>query len=77
MQLHVLNHGYLEAVDAEFITAGGEHELITTTWADRCYLIEHPHGRLLWDTGLPEAQLLDDPRALGGFTKVITAPLVP
>lgn len=77
MQLHVLEHGYLEAVDSPFLTEDGKQELVTTTWPDRCYLIDHPRGRLLWDTGLPEAKLLADPFAVGELKKVITAPLLP
>jgi N-acyl homoserine lactone hydrolase len=77
VRLHVLEHGYLEAVDAPFVDARGRHDLVTATWPDRCYLVAHPAGLLLWDTGLPEADLLADPWARGGFKKVITAPLLP
>jgi glyoxylase-like metal-dependent hydrolase (beta-lactamase superfamily II) len=75
--LHVLEHGYLEAVNAPFIDERGRRHLVTTTWPDRCYLVAHPAGLLLWDTGLPEADLLTDPWARGGYKKVITAPLLP
>ncbi len=77
MQLHVLEHGYLDAIGAEFVDESGAVEQIDVTWPDRCYLIVHPAGVLLWDTGLPEADLLADPWARGGWKKVITSPLVP
>lgn len=77
MQLHVLEQGYIEAVDADFVAKGGEPELVTATWPVRCYLVEHPAGWLLWDTGLPEAKLLNDPWAVGEWKKVISAQLAP
>ena len=77
MRLHVLEHGYLEAVDAPFVDERGGRDLVTATWPDRCYLVAHPAGLLLWDTGLPEADLLADPWARGGWKKVVTAPLLP
>lgn len=76
MQLHVLEQGYIEAMDAAFITDEGRHELVWATWPVRCYLFEHPHGWLLWDTGLSEATLGADPGALGG-NKRVASPLVP
>ena len=77
MRLHVLEHGYLEAVDAPFVDERGGRDLVTATWPDRCYLVEHPAGLLLWDTGLPEADLLADPWARGGWKMVVTTPLLP
>ena len=77
MRLHVLEHGYLEVVDAPFVAEQGGRERVTATWPDRCYLVEHPAGLLLWDTGLPEADLLADPWARGRWKMVVTAPLLP
>jgi glyoxylase-like metal-dependent hydrolase (beta-lactamase superfamily II) len=76
MRLHVLEQGYIEAKRAVFLTEQGERELVTTTWPVRCYLCEHSDGWLLWDTGLPEADLVADPWARGGWKKVVTSPLV-
>ena len=50
--------------------------MVTATWPVRCYLIDHSGGLLLWDTGLPEAAQLADPRAFAEWA-VISAPLVP
>lgn len=35
-QLHVLEHGYIDAVDAGFVTEDGTHEQVTTRWPVRC-----------------------------------------
>ena len=77
MRLRVLDQGYIEAEDAVFLTERGGPEVVTATWPVRCYLVEHSSGRLLWDTGLPEAPLLGNPLGLGGWRKGITAQLVP
>ncbi len=74
-QFHVFDHGYIEASDAVFVTEDGRRETVTARWPVRCYLIEHQRGRLLWDTGLPEAKLLADPWAVGDFKKVVTTTL--
>ena len=62
--------------DAVFLTERGEPELVTATWPVRCYLVEHPNGLLLWDTGLPEPGSPADALALGEWAK-ISAPLLP
>jgi N-acyl homoserine lactone hydrolase len=77
MRLRILEQGSIEAEDEVFLTERGEPELVTATWPVRCYLVEHPNGLLLWDTGLPEADLSVDPLALGGLAKGITGPLGP
>jgi N-acyl homoserine lactone hydrolase len=78
MKLHVLDQGSIEAKDAVFLTEQGEPEVLTTTWPVRCYLVEHPSGRLLWDTGLAEEPLRGNPMGRGGlWAKLIAAPLVP
>ena len=73
MRLHVLEHGYIDAVEEPFLTEDGAEELVTTRWVDRCFLIDHPAGRLLWDTGLPESRC---PLTFGDTKMVVTNPLV-
>ena len=73
MRLHVLDHGFIDAVDEPFFTEDEEEELVTTRWIDRCFLIDHPGGRLLWDTGLPDARC---PLSFGETTMVVTTPLL-
>jgi N-acyl homoserine lactone hydrolase len=77
VRLRVLEQGVIEARNAVFQTERGEPELVTAAWPVRCYLVEHPGGLLLWDTGLPEAALSAGPLALGGWPKRITAPILP
>jgi len=76
MRLRVCEQGVIDATDAVFITEDGERELVNATWPVRCYLIEHPQGRLLWDAGLPEGSP-GDLRPAGKFPKGIRQPLVP
>ena len=42
------------------------------TFANRCYLIEHPRGRLLWDSGYPDsfAALADGVEIAGGAIRI-------
>lgn len=77
MRLHVLEQGSIQAVDNQFVTETGETILVTATWPVRCYLIQHDTGWLLWDTGLPEAELAANPFALGGDRKVVLNPVWP
>ena len=53
LRLYVFNCGSIEVLDVSVFHPGigkGEHK----TLADSCYLIVHPNGTLLWDTGLPD-----------------------
>jgi N-acyl homoserine lactone hydrolase len=77
VRLRVLEQGSIEAENAVFLTDRGKPELVSATWPVRCYLVDHPGGLLLWDAGLPEAALATDPLALSGWSKRITAPLLP
>jgi N-acyl homoserine lactone hydrolase len=77
MQLHILEHGSIDAVGAEFVDEAGVVEQVDVTWPVRCYLLVHEAGVLVWDTGLPEADLIADPWARHKWKMAITSPLVP
>ena len=54
LRLYVFNCGMIEVLDISVFQPGigkGEHKTLT----DSCYLVVHPKGTLMWDTGLPDA----------------------
>jgi len=54
LQLYVFNCGKIEVLDISVFQPGidkGKHKMLT----DSCYLVVHPKGTLMWDTGLPDA----------------------
>lgn len=55
VQLYTLNCGRIEITDFGFFTDSGKPTGQGKTLADPCYLIKHPKGTLLWDTGLEES----------------------
>lgn len=50
IKLHILNGGSIEVGNAKVLGIAP----IKTTLQNRVYLIEHPKGIVLWDTGLPD-----------------------
>jgi N-acyl homoserine lactone hydrolase len=55
LRLYIFACGYLEAKAVPFITSSGAVEEVTTRYFSGCYLVRHPQGLLLWDTGLADA----------------------
>jgi len=54
LRLYVFNCGEIEVLDISVFQPGidkGKHKTLT----DSCYLVVHPKGTLMWDTGLPDA----------------------
>lgn len=54
LRLYVFNCGTIDVADISLFHPGigkGEHKRLTNS----CYLIAHPQGVLMWDTGLPDA----------------------
>lgn len=53
-RLYAFDCGHIDVLDISVFHPGvgkGEHKTLT----DSCYLIVHPKGTLIWDTGLPDA----------------------
>jgi glyoxylase-like metal-dependent hydrolase (beta-lactamase superfamily II) len=77
LRLYILNTGYLDATAAPFILQNDEVELVTTSWFSGCYLLQHPRGWFLWDTGLPDS-LIGTPSGInyGAFRFVVTKTLI-
>ena len=77
LRLYILDCGKITGVSE---TAFGfkEGQLATTEMTTPCYLIAHPRGTLLWDTGeIPDSAFKADgsPATQGPFT--VTRPLLP
>lgn len=55
IRLYTLDCGRFVMPDMGFFTESGKPNGVAKTLADPCFLIKHPRGTLLWDTGLPES----------------------
>ena len=53
-RLYVLDCGHITTSDMSLFTPG-ENEGVELELVISCYLIRHPDGTLLWDTGVPDA----------------------
>jgi glyoxylase-like metal-dependent hydrolase (beta-lactamase superfamily II) len=53
LRLYVFDCGHIDVLDASVFHPGVDAGR-SKTLADSCYLIVHPRGLLLWDTGLPD-----------------------
>lgn len=55
IRLYTLDCGRFVFPDMGFFTDTGKPNGVAKTLADPCFLIKHPKGTLLWDTGLVES----------------------
>lgn len=55
LRLYVLDCGHIEMLDLSIFDAGGAYDGMRNSAVGACYLLRHPKGDLLWDTGLPDA----------------------
>jgi glyoxylase-like metal-dependent hydrolase (beta-lactamase superfamily II) len=55
IKLYAMNCGDLEFADVDMFADDGSMKGVARTFVDPCYLIRHPAGDLLWDSGLPDA----------------------
>lgn len=55
LRLYVLDCGRVDVSDMAIFDRGGAYDKQTRSLADPCYLIRHPLGDLLWDSGLSDA----------------------
>src|SRR4051794_17468580 len=76
LKLYILNTGYLRGTDIPFVGPNGNIERLTATWFSGCYLLQHPLGWLLRDTGLSDS-LITLPNGLieGNIQSVVTKTL--
>lgn len=54
LRLFVFDCGTIHGIDAAEFSPGSGREGEKLDFVDRCYLVRHPRGMLLWDSGLPD-----------------------
>jgi N-acyl homoserine lactone hydrolase len=77
LKLYIFDCGYLDATAVPFITSTGAVEKVTTRYFNGSYLVQHPQGLLLWDTGLSD-ELYKSPTGVtfGPWHMVVTKTLL-
>ena len=55
LRIYVLDCGHLEVSDMAAFDRGGAYNGQKRSVVDTCYLVRHPAGDLLWDSGIPDA----------------------
>ena len=75
LRMYVFDCGTIDVADISVFSPGvnvGKKKVLTNS----CYLIAHPKGTLIWDTGLSDAiAALPDGKANGGFHMRLKKPL--
>ena len=78
LRLYVLDCGIINATDIEKTYGLKPQEMATTRMITPCFLIVHPKGSMIWDTGeIPDSAFKDGvaPQTLNAF--VVDRPLLP
>jgi len=55
VKLYALDCGRIVFKDMRMFSDTGDYDNVAGTLVDSCYLIQHPKGTLIWDTGLGDA----------------------
>jgi N-acyl homoserine lactone hydrolase len=55
LRVHVLDCGMMRAIPSDELLAEVPDAPAKIDLANRCFVVEHPKGRLLWDTGFPHS----------------------
>ena len=74
IKLYTINCGEITMNDLSLFARGGEFDGMTNQASDACFLIRHPKGDLLWDTGLPSA-IAEQPDGLTNGRYVLKVPV--
>ena len=74
-RLYAIDCGHIEAKDLSAFADTGEYEGKSGTLIDSCYLIRHPKGTLIWDTGLGDT-LGTEGKDLGFAKVTVPKPLL-
>ena len=61
LRVYTLDCGRATAADAGFLSDTGEYDGKPLSVADPCFLVRHPKGILLWDTGLSDKMAEEKP----------------
>lgn len=67
VKIYAMNCGDMAFSDVDLFADDGSMKGVTRDFVDPCYLIRHPAGDLIWDTGVPEgiADMPDGVRPAG------------
>lgn len=65
--LYAMDCGRISLADADAFADDGAYKGVAKELVVPCYLVRHPKGDLLWDTGLPEA-MVDAPAKRPGMS---------
>ena len=70
VELYTFDGGNVGANKLSLFSAGDKYEGESKELKDAFYVVKHPKGTLIWDTGLPEGLVGNDPYTTpdGGFT---------
>lgn len=76
VRLYALDCGRIQFRDLSLFSDTGEYDNVSGTLVDPCFLIRHPRGTLLWDTGLGDA-LAEHPAGMdnNGIRLFVDTPL--
>jgi N-acyl homoserine lactone hydrolase len=74
LRIYVLDGGGAQFSNAAAMSDTGEYDGRPATLANPCFLIRHPKGWLLWDTGLPLAWPAAQTRAFAAMGLQLRAP---
>ena len=55
VELYAMDCGRLAIANADMFADDGAYKGVAKNMVVPCYLIRHPKGDLVWDTGLPQA----------------------
>jgi len=55
IKLYALNCGEVKVSDFGVFSDTGDYDGMKADFSDTCFLIQHPKGTFMWDTGLPDA----------------------
>lgn len=70
--LYTMDCGRLAMADADMFADDGAYKGVAKTLVVPCYLIRHPKGDLIWDTGVPQS-LADKPASADGGETITVA----
>jgi len=68
LKLYTINCGVINVADMDGFSSSGDYAKQKATLASTCFLISHPAGNLLWDTGLSDSLANKEPAVNGVFT---------
>lgn len=75
IRIHVFDCGSVMTKDLSVFSDTGEYDGKSRNLNDPCFLIQHPKGLLLWDTGLGDSRVGKSPESMGPFQMSVSISL--